>query len=314
MSTSLAMGQRTKAWLTLIRLPFQTVGLLPLTLGMLVAWSLGYPLNWVVLTLGNLAIVLIMLVTYLAGEYYDFEGDSLNKEFNMFSGGTRVLQARLLPRRHALIGTYIAFALAVATGLILQFRYGTGPYTIPLGAFGLICGYFYSSWPIKLAYRGIGEVFIAICYGWLTVNTGYYLQTGEFALLPSLVSIPIGISIFLVILINEFPDYQADMAVKKRNLVVRFGRQKMAILYMVLVTLSLGILFIALPYGLPRLAAILSVLLLPLVVLNLRAISKKSYEQAAALEGLCARTLMLNLGFTLIYITAFVLAGKNTTV
>lgn len=302
------MNQRTEAWLTLIRLPFHTVGLFPLTLGMLIAWNMGQPLNWTVFALGNLAIVLILLVTYLAGEYYDYECDSLNNEFNMFSGGSRVLQSGLLPRRHALIGTYIALALAMITGLIIQFRYDTGPLTIPLGAFGLVCGFFYSSRPIQWAYRGIGEVLIAICYGWLTVNTGYYLQTGQFALVPSLVSIPIGITIFLVILINEFPDYQADMAVKKRNLVVRFGRQKMAILYAIMVMLSIGILFIALPYGLPRLAAILSVLLLPLVVLNVRAISKRSYEQAAALQGLCARTLMLNLGFTIIYITAFSLS------
>ena len=312
--SSLTINQRTKAWLTLIRLPFHTVGLFPLTLGMLIAWNTGHSLNWAVFALGNLAIVLILLVTYLAGEYYDYECDSLNKEFNMFTGGSRVLQAGLLPRRHALIGAYTAFALAIAIGLIIQFRYDTGPYTIPLGAFGLVCGYFYSSRPFQWAYRGIGEVLIAICYGWLTLNTGYYLQTGQFALLPSLVSIPIGITIFLVILINEFPDYQADMAVKKRNLAVRFGRQKMAILYAVLVTLSWVILFIALPYGLPWLAAILSVLLLPLVMLNLRAIIKKGYEQAAALKGLCARTLILNLGFTLIYITAFVLAGRNITV
>jgi 1,4-dihydroxy-2-naphthoate octaprenyltransferase len=306
--SDLTLNQRTKAWLTLARPPFHTVGLFPMTLGMLIAWNMGHPLNWAIFALANLAIVLILLVTYLAGEYHDYECDSLNKEFNTFSGGSRVLQSGLLPRRHALIGTYSAFALAMVIGLIIQFRYDTGPLTIPLGAFGLICGFFYSSRPIQWAYRGVGEILIAICYGWLTVNTGYYLQTGQFALLPSLVSIPIGITIFLVILINEFPDYQADKAVNKRNLVVRFGIQKMAILYAVLVTLSLAILYIALPYGLPKLAVILSVLLLPLVVLNVRAISKKGYEQAKVLEGLCARTLMLNLGFTIIYITAFVLS------
>jgi 1,4-dihydroxy-2-naphthoate polyprenyltransferase len=309
--SSLSINQRTKAWITLTRPPFHTVGLFPMTLGMFIAWSPDHPLNWAVFALANLAIVLILLVTYLSGEYYDYEGDSLNKDFNTFSGGSRVLQTGLLPRRHALIATYIAFALAIVIGLVIQFRYDTGPYTIPLGAFGLICGYFYSSRPFQWAYRGIGEVLIAICYGWLTINTGYYLQTGEFALLPSLVSIPIGITIFLVILINEFPDYQADMAVNKRNLTVRFGQKKMAMLYAVLVALSLGILFIALPYGLPWLAAVLSVVLLPLVILNIRVITKKGYEQAIALKGLCARTLMLNLGFTLIYIIALTLSGRN---
>ncbi len=306
--SDLTINQRTKAWFTLSRPPFHTVGLFPMSLGMLIAWNVGNPMNWAIFALANVAIVLILLVTYLAGEYYDYECDSMNKDFNTFSGGSRVLQSGILPRRHALIATYVAFALAVVIGLVIQFHYDTGLYTIPLGAFGLICGFFYSSRPIQWAYRGVGEILIAICYGWLTVNTGYYLQTGSFNLLPSLVSIPIGITIFLVILINEFPDYEADKAVNKRNLTVRFGKQKMAILYAILVILSLATLYVAIPYGLPILAVILSVLLLPLVMLNVRTIIRKDYEQAKPLEGLCARTIVLNLGFSIIYIIAFALS------
>lgn len=65
---------------------------------MVIAWSQGYPFNWGVGILSTLAVILIMLTTYYAGEYYDYETDSLNREYNKFSGGTRVLPAGLIPK------------------------------------------------------------------------------------------------------------------------------------------------------------------------------------------------------------------------
>ena len=45
-------------------------------------------------------------------------------------------------------------------------------------------------------------------------------------------SIPIGLTIFNVIFLNEFPDYEADRTVgNKRNIVVRLGKEKGIIVY-----------------------------------------------------------------------------------
>ena len=60
-------------------------------------------------------------------------------------------------------------------------------------------------------------------FGLLPVYGAYYLQTKTidvFVLFPAII---VGILIFLVILINEFPDFAADSAVNKRTLVVHFG-------------------------------------------------------------------------------------------
>jgi 1,4-dihydroxy-2-naphthoate octaprenyltransferase len=206
-----------------------------------------------------------------------------------------------------LIATYVSLALAVAIGFVLYFYYKTGPYTLPLGAFGLLCGYFYTAKPIQWSYRGVGELLIAICYGWLTVNAAYYLQVGHLSLVPTLVSLPIAISIFLVILINEFPDYVSDELTGKRNLVVRFGRERMAFLYGVLLVICYLIISPGLFFGVPWVVAPLSLLLLPLLIPNIRAIRGKGYERAKVLEGLCARTILLNLTISSIYILAFVL-------
>jgi 1,4-dihydroxy-2-naphthoate octaprenyltransferase len=306
--STITPNQRLKAWLSLSRLPFHSVGVLPFLLGVILAWSQGYSLNWAVLFFSILAVIFIMLTTYLTGEYYDYETDAINVDYNKYSGGSRVLQVGLIPRRHALIATYISLASAGAIGFVLYFYYETGPYTIPLGAFGLLCGYFYTAKPFQWSYRGIGELLIAICYGWLTVNAAYYLQVGHFSLTPALVSIPLAIAIFLVILINEFPDYISDKLSGKRTLVVRFGRERMAILYSLLLMTCYLAIIPGLFYGVPWIVAPLSVLLLPLLVVNVMAIKGRGYERAKVLEGICARTILLDLMLSGIYILAFILA------
>jgi len=303
----LSPGSKFKAWIALSRAPFHSVGVFPFVLGATIAWSIGFPLNWPVLLLSTLAVILIMLTTYLAGEYYDFETDSANVSYNMFSGGSRVLQMGLIPRRSPLVVTYIAAVGATSIGFLLQFYYKTGPYTLLLGAFGLFCGYFYTARPIQWAYRGVGETLIAICYGWLTVNAAYYLQTGSFHPLVTLVSVPLAISIFLVILINEFPDYASDASSGKRTLVVRFGRERMAILYVVLSIVCSLTLFAPLLYDAPWIIAPLSLFALLPIVWNILAIVRKGYEDNRVLQGICGRTILLNLTIAIIYIVPFLL-------
>ncbi len=301
-------SNRFKAWVALSRVPFHSVGVFPFVLGAIIAWSMGFPISWAVLLLSTLAVVLVMETTYLAGEYYDFEADSINVSYNIFSGGSRVLQAGLIPKHRPLVVTYVSVVGAIIIGLLLQFYYKTGPYTLLLGAFGLFCGYFYTAKPIQWSYRGMGETLIAICYGWLTVNAAYYLQTGSFHPVATLVSIPLAISIFLVILINEFPDYSSDAISGKRTLVVRFGRERMAILYIILSIACFLTMFAPFLYGAPWVIAPLSLFVLLLVAWNITAIGKKGYEDNRRLQGICGRTILLDLGIAGIYIIAFLLA------
>jgi 1,4-dihydroxy-2-naphthoate octaprenyltransferase len=230
------MTAGVKLWVLLARPAFQSVGLLPFVVGIALAVHNGYSLVWPVAVLGSLAVFLIMLSTYYLGEYYDFEGDCLNTNRNPFSGGTGVLPAWAdFPRHQVLAAGYLAAILAVIVGLTLHFKYGVGMLALILGGIGLIGGVFYSAKPLQWAYRGIGEALIGFCYGWLTVNMGYYVLAGHISWLGTLISLPVVLSITAVILINEFPDQEADARVGKKNLVVRFGPRLMARLYVFLI-------------------------------------------------------------------------------
>jgi len=301
--------KKIKAWIQLSRPPFHTVGILPFLLGGFLAKYITGNLNWTILIWGTLAVMFIMLTTYYSGEYFDYETDTLSAKFerNQFSGGTQVLQTGVIPKKHALIASFISLFAAGIIGLLLAFYYRTGIYTIPLGLIGIIGGFFYSTRPIQWAYRGIGEIWIAFCYGWLPVAVAFYLQTGHIISLVHWISLPIAFTIFNVILINEFPDYPADRIVGKKNLVVRFGREKMSKLY-ILVTIATWISFLlSIKAGVPLKALIF---FLPVFIISLNVIIqliKNEYKNKEKLEKICAKTLVVNLGTTISYILALIL-------
>ncbi len=204
------------SWLTLFRLGATARGVLPFILGAVIAWSQGYAINWEVLALSSVAVISIMLMTFLVNEYYDYETDILNKEFHRLSGGSRVLPMGLIPRRHSIIAAYIYLVIAVVIGLILHFYYRTGPLTIPLGVVAIFTGYFYTAKPFRWSYRGLGEIAIWFACGWLANTTGYYLQTGHLDNIVTLISLPGATSVFLVILMNEIPDIKSDKLAGKK--------------------------------------------------------------------------------------------------
>ncbi len=299
------------SWLTLFRLGATARGVLPFLLGAVIAWSQGNPINWVVLVLSSLAVICVMLMTFLINEYYDYEADLRNKEFHRLSGGSRVLPMGLIPRRQSLIAGYVCLAIAGIIGLWLYFYYRTGLFTIPLGALAIFIGYFYTARPIRLSYRGLGEIAIWFSCGWLATFTGYYLQTGHFDTVTTLAALPGATSVFLLILINEVPDISSDRAVGKRNLAVRLGREKTAILYsLVLILCYLNIVAIVF-FGVPVITGFLSLILIPLIIWNIRTIRKQGLGNSEILEGLSLRTMLIDHLITIIYTIGFIIAGLS---
>lgn len=293
-------------WFLLARPPFHAVGVLPFVLGSFLAWDLTGEFSWTVLGWGTLGVVFIVLSTYYAGEYFDYETDALSArlEKNRFSGGSQVLQAQIIPRKKVFIAALICLCLAGGIGVLLQFYYQTGAYTIPLGVVGVFAGFFYSAKPLQWAYRGVGEIWIGFGYGWLTVAAAYYIQTGELVPLVHWIALPIALTIFNVILINEFPDYPADKKMGKRTLVVRLGKEKMSKLY-ALVNFGVWIsYFLAIITGVPFKVVLLFAPVFVLSLLTTSQMLQGDYKDREKLERICGKTIIINLGTTVSFILA----------
>jgi 1,4-dihydroxy-2-naphthoate octaprenyltransferase len=297
------------SWLTLFRLGATARGVLPFILGAVIAWSQGYDINWMILVLASVAVICVMLMTFLVNEYYDYETDLANKEFHKLSGGSRVLPMGLIPRNLSIIAAYVCLAIAAVIGLLLYFYFKTGPLTIPLGALAIFIGYFYTAKPFKWSYHGLGEICIWFTCGWLATITGYYLQTGHLDAVATLASLPGATSVFLVILINEIPDIKSDKLFGKNNLAVKLGREKAGILYSVLLILCYVNIIVIVFFGVPQISAYLSVILLPLMVWNILTIRRKGLIGRDVQESLSMSTMVFDHLITIIYAISFIVAG-----
>ena len=301
------MGDKFFAWIGLSRVPFLLVGVLPYVLGAVMAGKANVPVRWEIFALGLLGAVLIMLSTYYAGEFWDYEGDALSPE-SKFSGGTRVMIKGILSKTAPLTGSIVALFLAATVGLILQFSYHTGPWTLPLGVIGMIGGFFYSTRPVRWVATGTGELWIAFCYGWLPVAAGYYLPAGFFS--PSIfaVSLPIAFSIFNVILLNEFSDYDADKKTGKKNLTVRFGKSTAAKLFVLVSFLSAVSVVWSSLYAPP----IVLLFYLPVFILSLWLaifMMRGAWQDGKKLEIMCGLNILINIALTGVYLLAFYFYG-----
>jgi len=174
--------------------------------------------------LALLALMVLQAGANMANDYFDHlsGNDWVNKNPTPFSGGSRYIQEGILPPKAILLAALSAFGVGSALGLVIVFL-TRSMFILIIGIVGLLCGFFYTAGPIRLGYRGIGEFIIALMFGLLPVYASYYLQTGAIDAVPLLPALIVSILIFLVILINEFPDIDADAAVNKNTLVVLLG-------------------------------------------------------------------------------------------
>jgi len=113
------------------------------------------------------------------------------------------------------------------------------------------------------------------------------------------------ISIFMVILINEFPDYPADRQVAKRNLVVRLGREVAAKLYaLAAAAFSLSLLV---PVFAGEQAFLYALPALPLAVYNGLEVLRGAWRDRKRLERTCGLTIVLNIATSLLLIAGLLL-------
>lgn len=198
------------------------------------------PLAWGWLALSVLGIVFVEIAKNASGEVVDFDSGAdaavAAADRSPFSGGKRVLVEGLLSRGQVLAVSAVAYALAVAAGVAIAA--GREPRVLWIGVAGLALAYFYHALPVRLSYRGFGELAVAACYGPLIAAGVYLVQRGEITAAVVLPSLPLGLMIAAFLWINEFPDYLGDRAAGKRNLVVRLGRPRASRVFVAIVVVA----------------------------------------------------------------------------
>ncbi|MDQ3059813.1 MAG: NAD(P)H-dependent oxidoreductase [Pseudomonadota bacterium] len=236
------VGHKAGAWLTALRLQFYPMTWVAYTVGALAAappggvW--GHPLFWV----GYLCLFLAEVATVLINEVVDVESDRNNRFFSLFTGGSRVLVNRLLSPQEMKAGIGLALLGLAACAVWLMWLRPADPLAA-LAVLGVltVLAMGYTAPPLKLCYRGLGELDVALTHSIGVVLCGYVFLGGVWSdPLPWLLSVPLLLAILPSIIVSGIPDMAADAFAAKRTLAVRLGQRGALILALVLTLLAAG--------------------------------------------------------------------------
>ncbi len=297
-----------KGFLVLSRIPFLSPGLAALVTGIVIALSGGFHPEWGLIWMSIAGIVLIMLAAYYFNEYYDYDGDVINRSYIVFSGGSRALPDNMVDRPVAKLAGVSAVGILVAiTVLYLLFYFEKYPLLLPLALFGAFCGVFYSHPPFQWAYQGIGEIVIGGCYGVLALTSGYYLVSGVIEPEMVLVATPASLSVFCVIVANEFPDYEADKIMNKRNLIVRLGLKRGSMVYIAAMVLIYPMMVASVLVGISYWIVVIGLPVLMLSVIGVVETLRGGYALPRSQMKISGATLFVNQLSSLLFIPVVLL-------
>lgn len=219
---------RLTVWLKAIRLQFYPMTWIAYAAGAYGAASLGHTFNSGIFWIGYLWLFLVEVATVLSNEYYDFKSDEKNKFYSPFTGGSRVIVEKELDHKEIRKGIFIVLVLSwVTAGVLLAQSSAATDQAIVLLLLLFVLALGYTVPPLKLSYRGLGELDVGITHSFGVILCGYIFQGGDlFDSFPWILSLPLFLGILPSIILAGIPDYEADKAASKNTIAVKLGRKK----------------------------------------------------------------------------------------
>ena len=220
-----------RIWLNAARPRTLPAAIAPVLVGTAAAvFAVGDLPRWGGFLAALVASILIQIGTNLANDYSDARrgADSADR-----LGPVRVTSAGLITPQRVLTATWIAFGLAALLGLYLAWL--AGWIIIVVGVVSIAAGFLYTGGPKPYGYAGLGEVFVFLFFGLVSVNGSYYVQLEELAWLPFGLSVAVGLLSTAILVVNNVRDIDSDRRANKNTLAVRLGRDRPRRLFVFLV-------------------------------------------------------------------------------
>lgn len=265
----------------------------PMLVGAALAYGIEGKLSLYWLFWSMVGVYLIEIGKNAINEVVDYESGVdryvAPDERTPFSGGKKVIVDGILSVSEVKVIAVWTMILAATIGIYIALY--REPSVVWIGAAGYILSIIYSLPPFKLCYRGLGEITVGFTFGPLVLCGTYLVQAHRISMEAVLSSLILGFLIANVLVINQFPDYEADRRGNKRNWVVRLGKKRATLLYLLLFAAAFAIC--------PILAYISRnpLFLLPLLALgivkNAVAIAKKYYNDIPNLIQANAKTVQI---------------------
>jgi len=235
--------------------------------------------------------LLLQVGVNLANDYFDAK-NAIDSERRL--GPVRVTQSGLIPPGRVKGGMIGCLVLAA-----IVFGYLTlvgGVLIFWVGVASVLAALAYSGGPYPLASHGLGELFVFIFFGLVAVGGTYWVQAVSLTPLVVVASLPPGLLITAIMVVNNLRDRNTDAKAGKNTLAVRLGEMNTINLYRYLVGVSyiVTVLLAILAYGLT--------VLLPLATIPMARSLWGEIRQARGTElnATLARTARFALVFSLL--------------
>lgn len=216
-----------------------------------------------------LGVVAAHLGMNLADDYFDYKVGTSESRKHLVRQGFR---ARLVKYPYLTDGSAslrdlklaIVLFLAVAAVFGLSIVLFRTYYVIPIVLITLLLGIFYSAAPLKLSYRGLGELVIGLIFGPLLMSGVYIASSGVFETSILWISIPMGLLVTNILFTHSFIDQIADKASGKVTLAVLLNNDKVNLAVSILLnTLPFVAILVAVLLGYLHYAYLATLLVLP---------------------------------------------------
>jgi 1,4-dihydroxy-2-naphthoate polyprenyltransferase len=207
-----------KLWLVAARPRTLPAAVAPVLVGTALAASEGTfrPLRFACALIGS---IFIQVGTNLANDYSDARRGA---DTDDRLGPVRVTAGGLMPPRQVLVGTYVAFGLAVAAGTYLIAVAGWE--LLLVGVASIAAGVLYTGGPRPYGYEGLGELFVFLFFGVVAVVGSYFVQVEDLSWEAFALSVPVGLLASAILVVNNVRDVDTDRRAGKRTLAVKLGR------------------------------------------------------------------------------------------
>lgn len=271
-----------RAWLLAARPKTLSAAVVPVLMGSALASKEPPAITWWVFWCALIGAVLIQIATNLINDALDFKKGADTAER---LGPIRVTAAGLISPRSVMTAAYLCLFGAALCGIPLIYR-GGWP-MVAIGVTSILAAYAYTGGPFPLAYRGLGEVFVLLFFGFIAVGGTFYAHSLQWNEAAGLAGFAAGSLATVLIVINNLRDVEGDRRSNKRTTVVRFGETfaRLEIAFFALAPFA-AVAFIGRTYLLTLVALPLALLIIVKVLRSRGAELNRALAMAGALQWL----------------------------
>jgi 1,4-dihydroxy-2-naphthoate octaprenyltransferase len=235
---------------------------------------------WLCLLFCALTAVLLQILSNLANDYGDFKKGTDNTQR---VGPQREMQSGAITEKEMKRGLAVTAGLCFISGALLIFVFAKLTWQelavfAALGIGAVLAALLYTLGKRPYGYRGLGDLFCFLFFGWAAVAGTYYLATKTLDLSVLLPASAMGFLSNAVLNINNMRDYKNDKASGKNSLVVKLGQKRAFVYHCLLIGGAFVCLTVYLILHHAAWYSYLFWLLLPLFLKDLIAIKKTTPE------------------------------------